>query len=290
MKKRLSTILLVIILLVGSGLLIYPSASNYWNCLHQSRAIAGYVESVSNLSDEKMEEIFKEAEEYNQTISRRSTGFLLTDEEMNRYNRILNISNLGIIGYIDIKRIDCHLPIYHGTSESTLQVAIGHIPGSSFPVGGESTHCVLSGHRGLPSAKIFSNLNHMTYGDTFVIYTLNRTLTYEVDQILTVEPSDTKALAIQPGEDLCTLVTCTPYGINTHRLLIRGHRIENKFLSTANINSEAFVLSNTETALLFAVPVAVVGFFCMMLSTNLKSKRNKVRKKLGLVTEDYFAD
>ncbi|MBO4694072.1 MAG: class C sortase [Clostridia bacterium] len=284
MKKNIPTVLFAIALFVGIGFLIYPSVSNYWNCFHQSMAVAEYIENVSNLSEKRIEKVFEKAEKYNEAIDKNGINLLLSGEEKDSYNHILSISDSGIIGYIDINRINCHLPIYHGTSESVLQVAIGHLPGSSLPIGGKSTHCVLLGHRGLPSAKIFSDLNQMTCGDIFVINTLNRTLTYEVDQILTVAPTDTSALKIQPGEDLCTLVTCTPYSINSHRLLIRGKRVENKFVSTANINSEALVLSVMQSALLFLPLVAAMGFFGMMLSKNMKVKRNAVRKKIRLIT------
>ena len=230
MKKKgnhLITILLVLIFLLGLSLLLYPAVSDYWNSKHQTRAIAVYSEEVSGLDEDQYQALWEAAAAYNASLLERDNAYLLTEEQKAAYEQLLNVSGLGIMGYIEIPSIDCSLPIYHGTEESVLQIAIGHLEWTSLPVGGESTHCVLSGHRGLPSAKLFTNLDKLQEGDVFLLRVLDEVLTYEVDQILIVEPQETGALRIVEGEDYCTLVTCTPYGINTHRLLVRGHRIEN---------------------------------------------------------------
>lgn len=230
MKKKISnliTVFLVLILLAGLSLLLYPTFSDWWNSYHQTKAIASYAADVANLSNEDYEKIWKAATEYNASLSERNSDYTLTEEQKKQYEQLLNVSGDGIMGYIEIPSINCSLPIYHGTQESVLQIAVGHIEWSSLPVGGASSHCVVSGHRGLPSAKLFTNLDELSKGDTFMLRVLDEVLTYEVDQILIVEPQETGALQIEEGKDYCTLVTCTPYGINTHRLLVRGHRIDN---------------------------------------------------------------
>ena len=227
-KGNYITILLVLILLVGLSLLLYPSVSDYWNSLHQTKAIATYAEDVANLNQNQYGEIWAAAERYNASLADRDNAYLLSDAQKEEYERLLNVSGLGIMGYIEIPSIDCSLPVYHGTEESALQIAVGHLEWSSLPVGGESTHCVLSGHRGLPSAKLFTNLDKLQMGDVFLLRVLDEVLTYEVDQILIVEPQETGALQIEEGQDYCTLVTCTPYGINTHSMLVRGHRVEER--------------------------------------------------------------
>ena len=225
MRKHLSTIVLVILLLIGLSLLLYPTVSDYWNSFHQTRAIATYAENVAALDNASYDAIWDAARQYNRNLCSRSNNFLLSEEQKAEYESLLDISGQGVMGYIEIPEIDVSLPIYHGTEDPVLQVAVGHLEWTSLPVGGESTHCVLSGHRGLPSAKLFTDLDKLREGDTFLLRVLDEILTYEVDQILIVEPQDTAALEIAEGEDYCTLVTCTPYGINTHRLLVRGHRV-----------------------------------------------------------------
>ena len=225
-KDNYITLLLFLILLAGLSLLLYPSVSDYWNSLHQTRAIATYAEEVANLNQDQYDEIWAAAESYNASLTDRVNAYQLSDAQKEEYQQLLNVSGLGVMGYIEIPEIDVSLPIYHGTEDPVLQVAVGHLEWTSLPVGGESTHCVLSGHRGLPSAKLFTNLDKLREGDTFLLRVLDEILTYEVDQILIVEPQDTAALEIVEGQDYCTLVTCTPYGINTHRLLVRGHRID----------------------------------------------------------------
>lgn len=231
MKKNrgnsMTTLFLVLMLFAGLSLLLYPTVSNYWNSLHQSRAIAAYVEKVTQIDNETFDQLREQARAYNRTLVGKAYRYDMTRQEREEYLGLLNVSENGIIGYIEIPGIHCELPIYHGTDADALQIGVGHIEGSSLPVGGESTHCAISGHRGLPSAKLFSDLDKLTVGDRFSLRVLDDTLTYEVDQIHTVLPGEMDELEIVEGEDYCTLVTCTPYGVNTHRLLVRGHRVEN---------------------------------------------------------------
>lgn len=227
MKIRWTTVLLLLVFFAGLGLILYPSFSDWWNYQHQSRAIVGYVEQVENLDEAQYEQMLYLARQYNERLVSRGGSFALNDEENAEYESLLNVDGSGIMCYLEIPKIDTRLPVYHGSDESVLQVALGHLPWSSLPVGGESTHTVISGHRGLPSAKLLTNLDQMENGDIILIRVLKETLTYQVDQILTVLPDEMENLTIEPGQDYCTLVTCTPYGINTHRLLVRGHRIPN---------------------------------------------------------------
>lgn len=222
-----STPFLILVLLLGLSLLLYPSFSDYWNSMHQSRAIATYSEQVAHLDTENYDHIWADALRFNQELRLRENVFALTEEEAADYHQQLNLSGNGIMGYIEIPSISCSLPVYHSVDETILQVAIGHIEWSSLPTGGANTHCVLSGHRGLPSAKLFTNLDQLQVTDLFMLRILDELLTYEVDQILIVEPHEVDSLLVEEGKDLCTLVTCTPYGVNSHRLLVRGHRVEN---------------------------------------------------------------
>lgn len=271
LKKNRTTIILVLILLLGLGILLYPSFANWWNTFHQSHAIASYVEETKQIDEKTKEEILAEARKYNQelTQTQRINGLSLPEADEETYESVLDTSGTGIMGYVEIKKIGVILPVYHGTSDSTLTIAIGHIEGSSLPVGGESTHAVLSGHRGLPSAKLFTDLDQLMTGDTFTIHVLDETLTYEVDQIRIVLPNETSELMIEEGEDLCTLVTCTPYGINTHRLLVRGHRIPNE-LSTSSVVSEAMQIDTKIVALIIAVPILVVLLIILLVRGNRK--------------------
>lgn len=269
MKKKnnnWTTIVLVLLLLAGVSLLLYPSVSDYWNSMHQTRAIASYAENVSQLDAAQYDAMWQAAQDYNATLAQRENAFALSDEQKAEYESLLNVSGLGVMGYIEIPEISCSLPIYHGTEESVLQIAVGHIEWSSLPVGGEGTHCVLSGHRGLPSAKLFTNLDKLSIGDTFLLRVLDEVLTYEVDQILIVEPEQIDALAIVPGEDLCTLVTCTPYGINTHRLLVRGHRVDNApEAAQVHVTADAVQFEPLLVAPALAIPILLVLLIVLLL-------------------------
>ena len=224
-KKHISTIIIALIFLAGLGFLLYPTVSNLWNRAHQSRAIATYTKQVEKLDDSQNKEMLKAARKYNKSLLKKSDHWKLSKKDKKKYESLLDVSGTGIMGYIEVPKIDCSLPIYHGTDEGALQIAIGHLEGSSLPVGGKSTHCVLSGHRGLPSARLFTDLDQMEEGDVFVLNVLGRKLAYEVDQIKIVEPDDISDIFIEDGKDYVTLVTCTPYGINSHRLLVRGTRV-----------------------------------------------------------------
>lgn len=277
MKKKnnnWTTVFLVLLLLAGVSLLLYPSLSDYWNSMHQTRAIASYAETVSQLDTAQYDEMWKAAQDYNRLLAQRETAFALTDEQKAAYESLLDVSGLGVMGYIEIPEIDCSLPIYHGTEESVLQVAVGHLEWSSLPVGGEGTHCVLSGHRGLPSAKLFTNLDKLAVGDTFLLRVLDEVLTYEVDQILIVEPEQVDALGIVPGEDYCTLVTCTPYGINTHRLLVRGHRVENTpEAARMHVTADATQFDPLLVAPVLAIPVLLLLLMILLVPKRRRKSR-----------------
>lgn len=278
-KGRLSTIILILIFLVGLSLLLYPSVSDYWNSFHQSRAIAEYAEQVTDLDNDIYEQLWTDARNYNRTLQGRAERYEMTDEEREEYESLLNVSGNGIIGYIEIPLIGCSLPIYHGTDEAVLQIAVGHIEGTSLPVGGEGTHCVLSGHRGLPSARLFTDLDKLGVGDTFMLRILDETLTYEVDQILIVEPHEVDALDIEEGKDYCTLVTCTPYGINTHRLLVRGHRVENQEeVEAIRVTADAMQIEPVVVAPLVAVPMLLI-LLIILLTTTRKGTGARKNKK-----------
>ena len=274
MRKHASTFFLILILVVGLSLMLYPSFSNWWNEAHQSRAIAAYSQEVSKLDENRYDELWQQAWEYNRSLVGRENAYLLDDSQKAEYERLLDVSGMGIMGYIEIPSLKVSLPIYHGTEESVLQVAVGHLEWTSLPVGGESTHCVLSGHRGLPSAKLFTDLDRLVVGDRFRLGVLDQVLTYEVDQILIVEPQDTEALLIEEGKDLCTLVTCTPYGINTHRLLVRGHRVETeKDAKNVRVTSDAIQIEPYLVAPVVAAPILLV----LLLGLLIPRRRNKRR-------------
>ena len=225
MKKVLIVIAVVVILLAGLGLILYPTLSDYYNRLHRSGAIVDYAETIKAFDDDQYNEMWNRAVRYNEQLYGRTRGIEPSEEDCIEYDSVLNVTDNGMMAYIDIPKIKCHLPLYHGTDEGTLLSNAGHIDTSSLPVGGVNTHCVISGHTGLPSAKLFTNLETMQVGDTFMLTTLGEILTYEVDQVLVVLPWEVSSLKIEPGQDYCTLVTCTPYGVNSHRLLVRGERI-----------------------------------------------------------------
>lgn len=271
MKRRIINFSLILVFLIGLSLLLYPSVSDYWNSLHQTRAIATYAEEVANLNQDQYDEIWAAAESYNASLTDRVNAYQLSDAQKEEYQQLLNVSGLGVMGYIEIPEIDVSLPICHGTEDSVLQVAVGHLEWTSLPVGGESTHCVLSGHRGLPSAKLFTDLDKLREGDIFLLRVLDEILTYEVDQILIVEPQDTAALEIAEGEDYCTLVTCTPYGINTHRLLVRGHRIDNiEEVKTVRVTADAVQIEPMLVAPVVAIPMLLILLILLLLPRRRK--------------------
>ena len=273
MKRQGTTIILLLVFVIGLSLLLYPTFSDWWNSMHQSRAVASYVEQVANIDEEQYAHLWEAAWNYNESLLDRPNTYTLNEEQKADYNRILDIGGLGIMGYIEVPSVGITLPIYHGTDEAILQIAVGHLEWTSLPVGGESSHCVVSGHRGLPSAKLFTDLDKLVVGDVFIFRVLDEILTYEVDQILIVEPHETDSLLIQQGQDLCTLITCTPYGVNSHRLLVRGHRVENQEEAQAiRITADAMQIEPTIVAPILAIPMLLVLLIILLFP---KPKRRR---------------
>ncbi len=251
-----STGVLLLIFLAGLSLLLYPTVSNWWNSRYQNNVINDYTQTVGNLNSEKYAALWAEADAYNRALWNRENRYLLTDELLAQYKTLLNVSGTGVMGYVEIPSINCTLSIYHGTDEAVLQVAVGHLEWTSLPVGGESTHSVISGHRGLPSAELLTHIDKLDIGDKFYVHVLDKVLEYRVDNIAVVEPDDTSLLRITEGKDYMTLLTCTPYGINSHRLLVRGERVES---STAAVSGEVYVNNEIRSVhLMYVIPVALV--------------------------------
>ena len=271
-KLKTATKILIILCFIGLSLLLYPTVSNYLNEKHSTQAISTYVEEMDCYDEEQFKSVWNNAIAYNEDLARQENAFALSEEMTSRYHENLNITGTGIMGYVEIPKLDVSLPVYHGTSDSVLQRAIGHIEWTSLPVGGESTHCVVSGHRGLPSARLFTDIDKLREGDTFDMIVLDTKLTYEVNQIRTVLPDEVDELQIVNGKDYCTLVTCTPYGINTHRLLVRGHRIES-VIGEARVVSEAVVIDELIVASFLACPILFLLFMAVMLKKPEKTKK-----------------
>ena len=289
-NHRVSNLVLVLILLTGAVIMAYPSFSEYWNSLHQSRAIMGYAQRVAELTNEEYESIWSAALDYNERLPELPNRWLVDHDENLKadYETQLNADGTGNMGYITIPKINVNLPLYHGTTDSVLQTSIGHIAGTSLPAGSThsneedflipdfASHCVLSGHRGLPSARLFSDLDAMEIGDIFYLTILDQTLTYEVDRITVIEPEEMEELEIIPGRDLCTLMTCTPYGINTHRLLVRGSRIENeKKKLNVRITADGLRIDPLYVAPFIAVPVLVLMVLCVLVMTGGRRKNRR---------------
>ena len=273
MKKQISTWILILIFFVGLSVLLYPTISDYINEKHQSAAIASYDSKTAEMSETDYTRYFDEAEAYNAALAENPSLFY-TPEELSGYKETLDVSGTGIMGYVSIDKLNVHLPIYHGTDATVLEIACGHLEGSSLPVGGESTHCVLSAHRGLPSARLFTDIDKLETGDTFQVTVLNRVLTYEVDQISIVLPTETEALQIEEGKDYCTLMTCTPYGINSHRLLVRGHRIPTTKTTRTYVTTEAFQIDPLLAASVIAVPLLLILLIWMLFSNKKKKRKH----------------
>lgn len=270
MKKHISTIIITVIMISGISLMLYPTVSDYINTLNQAKDITEYADAVSKTDNEKYEQMWNEAVDYNTELAKKPTHWRLSEKETKIYDGILDVSGTGIMSYVEIPKINCSLPIYHGTDVNVLQIAVGHLEGSSLPVGGKSTHSVLSAHRGLPSAKLFTSLDKLAVGDVFYIRTLNENLCYEVSEINIVLPSETEKLQISPGEDLCTLMTCTPYGVNTHRLLVKGKRVTETNNYDVRITADAMQIDPYMVAPVIAVPLIVILFI-----TVITYKRNR---------------
>lgn len=279
MKKHILNIVIVLMFVIGFSVLLYPAISEYINSKHASRIIASYNETVKNSDEAELKQLIDEADDYNKRLSQNSSAFYNPDL-VSGYDDALDITGNGVMGYIDIDKLNLELPIYHGVSKEVLQIGVGHLPGTSLPVGGESTHAVLSGHRGLPSAKLFTDLNEMEVGDTFTVTVLDRVYTYEVDQIKVVLPSETSDLQIVKGEDHCTLMTCTPYGINTHRLLVRGVRIE----SAEAVRKVGVVVKNEAFRIdpLIVMPIVAIPFLLIAITAVfIHDKKKNQKKKAG---------
>lgn len=269
---RWVSLLYIVILLIGAGFILYPSVSDYYNSFHQSKAIASYVEAVNDASEEENKKMLELVKEYNKSLQNNNARWKkMSAEQREYYNSLLDVSGTGMMGYIEIPKLNISLGIYHTTEESVLQTAIGHVEGTSFPIGGIGTHSALSGHRGLPSAKLFTDLDKLEVGDEFYIIILNEVLTYEIDNIAIVLPNEMNLLNIDNDKDYCTLITCTPYGVNTHRLLVRGTRIETTKAKEIRITADADQISPTMIAPFIGVFIALIYLIYLIL----KPKRHK---------------
>ncbi|MBE5827218.1 MAG: class C sortase [Butyrivibrio sp.] len=275
LKKILPNIIFGIIFLVGLSIFLYPSVSNYINSKHQSRAVASYDEAIAALSKEDYSKFWQAAEEYNEALAKRPLSFNLSDEELEEYRSILDPTGTGVIGTIEIPNIGVHLPIYHGTEESVLQVGIGHLEGTSFPTGTPTTHVALSGHRGLPSSKLFTDLDQMIEGDSFLLHIMDKTFAYQVDQISIVLPEETQDLVIQNNKEYVTLVTCTPYGVNTHRLLVRAKRVDYNEETKLIVPADATRYGNLTVAPFIGAPALLVIFIIFLIRTSGWYRRKK---------------
>lgn len=284
MRKKsglITTIIFVIILLVGLSVMLYPIVSNWWNSKVQSRAVASYNDTIAQIDDSETEKMLEKAHEYNRKLASMGSPFF-DYKELSDYYEILDVSGTGIMGYITIPVIKVEIPIYHGTSDSVLNIAAGHLEGSTLPVGGIGTHSVISAHRGLPSAKLFSDLDQLVVGDTFTITVLNDIYTYEIEEILIVLPHEMDKLAIYPDKDYVTLMTCTPYGVNTHRLLLRAHRIETIYQSTVRVNADAMQVDP-----MLVVPGMCVPLLVLLIIFWTITGRKRSSKTLPHYNEKY---
>ena len=277
LKKQIPNLIFGVIFLVGIAIFLYPSVSNYINSKHQSKAITNYEEALSTISEEDYTRFWQEAYSYNEELLEKTLNFNLTEEELEHYNSVLDPTGTGIIGYIEIENIGVNLPIYHGTSESVLQTGIGHLEGTSFPTGTTGTHAVLSGHRGLPSSKLFSDLDQMIEGDTFLLHIMDQTFAYQVDQIKIVLPEETTDLAIVDDKEYVTLVTCTPYGVNTHRLLVRAKRVDYNEETKLIVPADATRYGTLMIAPFIGAPMLLIAFIVFMVMTR-KPKAKKAAK------------
>jgi len=280
MRRVLTIALFAVIFLAGLSVLLYPVISDYYNSHGHVKAVNQYFDTVKNLNQRDYTELLEAANEYNRKLLKKPSRFIMSEEDLAEYKSLLNPVGSGIMGALEIETINISLPIYHGTNESVLQVGLGHLEGSSLPVGGPGTHAVITGHRGLPSSTLLTNLDRLIVGDIFVLNVLREKLIYRVEQITIVLPDDTTALAIVPDEDYCTLVTCTPYGINTHRLLIRGYRIEGdtaEYIRPSRIPPDARILSGAIAALLIIIPTTLVVLVKLFIRLRRVYGRGKIR-------------
>lgn len=279
-KRNLLTVVMTAGLITGVFLLLYPSVANYWNSRHQARVIMDYTETVTKMDKEDYKKVIKSARAYNRKLAESGIRWMMTDEEKAEYEKQLRVEETGIMGFVSIPKFHIRLPIYHGIDEEILQTAIGHLEETSLPVGGKSTHCAISGHRGLPSARLFTDIDKIREGDTWTLNILNETLTYECDQIRIVLPEDLSDIKIEKGKDLCTLITCTPYGVNTHRLLVRGHRVPNAN-GSADITADAIQIEPVYIAPFLAGPVLLILLIILLAATR-RAKRFDPKEYISL--------
>lgn len=276
MKKKkgiVTNIILILVLIAGLSLLLYPTFSDWWNSRVQSRAVSNYAQLVSVMDQEDYTHMWEEAKAFNEELLERKNIYLLSEEQQEKYEQIFNLDGQGIMGYIELPTLSQTMPVYHGTEEDVLQIAVGHLEWTSLPTGGAGNHSVFSGHRGLPSAKLFTDLDKLVVGDVFMLHILEETLTYEVDQIRIVEPNVTEDLLPQEGKDLCTLVTCTPYGVNSHRLLVRGHRVDNLAeAQTVRVTADAMVIEKMVVVPFVLVPILLCMLVILLVVTSKKKK------------------
>jgi sortase A len=277
MKNNKIGIILVLMLFVGVCGLLYPSVSQYWNTKTQTRAVENYQEILASIEPEDFDKYFEQADKYNQDLNEINQP-LINYGKLQNYQEILNIAGNGVMGYVTIPKLSVELPLYHGISAEVLNVACGHLEGTSLPVGGESTHSVLSAHRGLPHAKLFTELDKLEIGDTFTITVLDRTVTYQVDQIKIVRPNVIDDVQIVQGEDLCTLLTCTPYGVNSHRLLVRGTRIENA-APVLHVTSNAYRIDSLVATPVVAAPILLALLVVLMVKYKDKGSKPLISKE-----------
>lgn len=275
MRKHTSTIIMAIIFLTGLSLLLYPTVSNFWNSKHQTQVVAEYSDRIEKMGTREKKQALEQAEKYNQTLVSNAKRFTPSEEQEALYKSLLNADGTGMMGYITIPEIKCKLAIYHTVDDSVLQVGIGHLEGSSLPVGGTGTHCVLSGHRGLTSAKFFTDLDKLQKGDIFLLHIYDQVFTYEIDQIRIVEPGDYGPLEIEEDKDLCTLLTCTPYGINTQRLLVRGKRIANRGGDDSRITSDAVKVNTVVVAIVISIPLLIISFIVVDMTPRRSRKKKR---------------
>lgn len=270
-KRNLLTVVLTAGMLIGISLLLYPSVANYWNGFHQARTIMEYTQVVSSMDKDDYKNILRDARKYNKRLSKTGFRWSMSDAERRDYERQLKVKGTKAIGYISVPKLHIRLPLMHGTDEKVLQTAIGHLEQTSLPVGGKGSHCVISGHRGLPSSRLFTDIDKIKEGDTWTITVLNETLTYECDRVRIVLPEDLSELKIEKGKDLCTLITCTPYGVNTHRLLVRGHRVPNAN-GSADVTADAIQIEPIFIAPFLAGAMLLILLILLLISTR-RAKR-----------------
>lgn len=272
MNRKIPKIILFITFIAGIIMLLYPLVTQYWNSKVQSQIVKNYKKNLEKMEVEDYTNIFNDASAYNARLLELDYPFIEYKKLLN-YKDLVNINNDGMIGYIKIDKLNIELPIYHGTSSSILNVAVGHLEGTSLPIGGNNTHSVLAAHRGLPNKELFTNITKLEIGDSFTITVLDRIITYQVDNIVIVEPNDISKLQVIEGKDYVTLLTCTPYGLNYHRLLVRGTRIETQEEKNIIITSEAYQIDKEIVTFIMTIPIIIVLIIYVILKPIKKESK-----------------